>query len=193
MIGYNDLYDILRKEKYDEKLQPLPKNFLKDFSEYLIDMRAGNADLGEPNSEVGGELFSDSNARAKKQFENAISLFKELILRRKKKLLNLVFVATETGIMKRDYENMVDFERDVFDRLVKAFEDGDKEISKVLSGKKEKEEKNRMIMFNQDVEEFIDFNGEGIGPFSSGELVNLDIKVAQTLVEGGKASYVDED
>tara|TARA_Y100000034_G_scaffold136734_1_gene215317 strand:+ start:3760 stop:4320 length:561 start_codon:yes stop_codon:yes gene_type:complete len=186
MIDYNEIYEVLRKEKYDEKLQPLPKNFLSDFSGFLKDMKSENSGSEE-------ELFSDSVLRQKKQFENAISLFKELVLRRKKKLLNLVFVATETGIMKRDYENMLDFERIVFDKLVKAFEDGDKEMNKILSGSSGKDEKNKMILFNQDVEEFVDFDGKGVGPYSSGELVNLDVKVAQVLVEGGKASYVDED
>ena len=55
-----------------------------------------------------------------------MAIFKELVLRRKKKLLNLVFVAAETGIMKRDYENMLQFEKEIFDRLIKAFEEGDR-------------------------------------------------------------------
>ena len=32
MISYNDIYEILRKEKYSEVLQQLPKNFIEDFS-----------------------------------------------------------------------------------------------------------------------------------------------------------------
>jgi len=43
------------------------------------------------------------------------------------------------------------------------------------------------------VDEFVDMNGEGVGPFTSGELVNLSSQVAEVLVEGGKAGYVDED
>ena len=185
-MDYNELYEVLRKEKYAEPLQQLPKGFMAGFSEYIGDMKGDVSDVGD-------DLFADSVTKAKKQFENAISIFKELMLRRKKKVLNLVFVATETGIMKRDYENMLDFEKLVFDKLVKAFEEGDKEVSKILEGKKDKEDKNRMIMFNQDVEEFVDFSGGTVGPFSSGELVNLDVGVAKVLVEGGKAGYVDED
>jgi len=131
--------------------------------------------------------------RSKKQLENSVAMFKELMRMRKKKLLNLVFVGTETGIMKRDYENMLNHEREVFDKLVMAFEDGDKGIASVLSGRKAKvEEKNRMIMFNSDVEQFVDANGKFLGPFASGELVNLDNGVASLFVQSGKASYVDE-
>ena len=121
MMGYNDLYELLRKEKFSETLQILPKNFLEDFCEYIGERK------GESNNEEG--LFADSVAKSKKQFENSISIFKELMLRRKKKLLNLVFVAAETGIMKRDYDTMFDFEKKVFDNFVRAFEEGDKELS----------------------------------------------------------------
>ena len=188
MIAYNDLYETLRKEKYSEPLQSLPKGFVEDFSQYLQDMQKQDENTGE------GDLFADSVMRAKKQLENAIALFKELMLRRKKKLLNLVFIAAETGIMKRDYENMLNHERVVFDDLVKSFEEGDKKVQIILNGKKDKVEvKQRMVMFNQDVEKFVDMDGKVIGPFASGELANLGLEVAKILVEGGKAGYVDED
>ncbi len=186
MISYNELYEVLRKEKYSEPLQQLPKNFLLDVTEFFSDKKIqGN---------VESDLFQDSVLKAKKQLENAIAIFKELVLRRKKKLLSLVFVAAETGIMKRDYENMLPFERDVFDKLVKAVEDGDKELSRTLNGTKGNAENMfRMILFNDNVEEFVDMDGKVIGPFASGELANLESKVAGILVSGGKAGYVDEN
>lgn len=186
MISYNDLYEVLRKEKYSETLQQLNKNFVSEYAEYLNSVRE--------MSSKEGDLFMDSVDRSKKQFENSISIFKELMLRRKKKLLNLVFVAAETGIMKRDYDNMLSFEKDIFERLVKAVEDGDKVLSKLLAGKSAKESvKNRMIMFNQDVDQFVDMSGNVIGPFTSGELANLSNEVSEILVSSGKASFVDDE
>ena len=116
MLNYNDLYEILRKEKYGETLQSLPKNFVAEFSDYL------NERKGDSSQE--SDLFLDNIAKSKKQLENSIALFKGLILRRKKKLLNLVFVAAETGIMKKDYESMFDFEKKIFDNLVKSVGEG---------------------------------------------------------------------
>jgi len=170
MMSYNDLYEVLRKEKYTETLQQLPKDFIKELSEYFSDKRK--------ESSKEDDLFQESIARAKKQLENSIALFKELVRIRKKKLLSLVFVATETGIMKRDYENMLVHEREVFESLVKAFEQGDKELTKLMSSRREGDKKLRMIMFNQDVEQFVDMNGNSIGPFVGGELVNLDGEIA---------------
>lgn len=184
MLSYNDLYEILRKEKYSEGLQQLPKGFVNDISEYLEERKNESA--------REDDLFFDNLLKAKKQFENSIAIFKELMRIRKKKILNLVFVATETGIMKRDYENMLDVEKGVFDKLVKNYEDCDKEINRMMNGKK-KEEKFRMIMFNQPVEQFVDMSGKLIGPFASGELANLDSNVAEIFVSGGKASFVDEE
>jgi DNA replication initiation complex subunit (GINS family) len=185
MITYNELYDLLRKEKFNEGLQQLPKNFLDDIAEYINEKKE--------QSEKDSSLFSDSVAKTKKQLENSIAIFKELMLRRKKKLLNLVFVAAETGIMKRDYENMLNFERELFEKMVKSFEEGDKEMNKVFSMKGNKEAKKyRMIIFSQDVEQFVDMMGNLAGPFAAGELVNLESEVAGVFVSGGKASFVDE-
>ena len=96
--------------------------------------------------------------------------------------------------MKRDYENMLSFEREIFDKLVKAFEEGDKEISRSLNGKRDsiELEKNKLILFNQDIDKFVDMTGNVIGPFKSGELVNLDASVSEILVQSGKANFVDE-
>jgi len=185
MISYNEIYEVLRKEKYAEGLQVLPKGFVEDFCVFLEEKR--KEDFGE------GSGLLDSGSVSKKEMENAIALFKELILRRKRKLLNLVFVATETGIMKRDYENMLGFEKVVFDKFVKAFEEGDKELNKVLNGRKDDTERgNKMILFKQSVEEFVDMEGGILGPYKEGELANLDSGVAGILVGDGKAGYVDE-
>lgn len=186
MISYNELYEILRKEKYAEVLQPLPKEFLKDLSEYLNERKSSSS---------GGEshFLQEDFLKDKKQLENSIALFKELMLRRKKKILNLAFVATETGIMKRDYENMLPFEKEIFDNLVKGFEEGDKVLSNLMQGKgKDEKDKMAMVIFNQDVEQFVDMTGNLVGPFSSGELASLERDVSEILVAGGKAKLVDE-
>ena len=147
MITYNDLYETLRKEKYSEQLQPLPQKFITDFSEYIKDKTLLQAEQKD--------IFSNSKTKTKKQFENAISLFKELILRRKKKILNLVFVATETGIMKRDYENMLPLEKETFDSLTKIFEAYDQTVTRMLNGdtKKEKKHNNKISNYPKDSED----------------------------------------
>jgi len=184
MLTYNDLYDYLRKEKYSEPLQPLSKNFVKGFSEYLNETKKGFSSHDEM-------LLSEDILKEKKQFENALAIFKELMLRRKKKILNLVFIAAETGIMKRDFTDMLSFEQELFEKLVKAVNEGDKKLSEILNGKIEVA--NKMMILNEEVEKFVDMSGNIIGPFKKGELINIDSKVADILVSNGKGKFVDTE
>ena len=120
MITYNELYDALRKERYSEQLQPIPKRFINEVAAYLKDKKA----IAEKESDD----FSEAVTKTKKQFENSIAIFKELILRRKKKILELAFIATETGISKRDFENMLAVEKESFDDIMKSLEKGKKNL-----------------------------------------------------------------
>ncbi len=184
MITYNDIYEALRRERYSDQLQKLPKTFIKEVSDYI-----------KEKEEVVGkkeDLFSDAIIKTKKQLENAISIFKELILRRRKKLLNLAFIAKETGISKRDFENMLDFEKEVFDKIVKNLEESDKKVNDVLSGKDERL-KNVLLLFKDDVEEFVGLDKEILGPYEKGDIANLPEEISRILVDGGKAEVVEEE
>ena len=185
MLGYNELYEILRKEKYSDALQPLQKSFITEFKEYIKEQSEIPPDTN---------LLSDSANKSKKQLENAFSIFRELMLKRKRKLLNLIFIAAETGIMKKDYENMLDIEKKSFDTMVKSFEDSDRELNKLLNDKTEKKQaENKMLLFKQNIEEFINHEGKSAGPFKLGDLVNIESRVADILVSEGKASFVDQE
>ncbi len=184
MLDYNELYEFLRKEKFSEQLQVLPKNFLSDVSEYMLEKRTqlGNAQ----------DLFSDDILKLKKQYENALSIFKELMLRRKKKILNLVFVASETGIMKRDFGTMFPFEQSLFERLVYAVETADKDLASLMSGSTAKLFQHKLILINEPISEFVSMDGASVGPFEKGQLVNMDGVLADMLVGDKKALFVDE-
>jgi len=187
MITYNDLYEALRKERYSEQLQPLMKEFVKEVSGYLKDRE--EAINKEKN------LFSEDLQKNKKHLENAIAIFKELMLRRKKKLLELAYVSAETGISKRDFENMLPFEKDTFEKIMKAINEGDKKMEKILRGVDETTEtqKNKMIIFKQDADEFLDLEGNKLGPFKKGDIVNIAQEIANILIVDNKADPVDEE
>ncbi|MFH1326640.1 MAG: hypothetical protein ABIH59_00750 [archaeon] len=181
MITYNDIYEAARKERYSDQLQFLPKVFVEDVASYLKDKKeiASKEDEG----------FSDVILKTKKQLENAITLFKELMLRRRKKILTLVLIAAETGISKQDFENMLNFEKDLFEELMKCVEVSDKKLDMVLNGTETK--KNELIVFKEHVNEFVGLEGEKIGGFEKGQIVNLPKEIAKILVDDGKAEFVD--
>ncbi|MBS3074154.1 DNA replication complex GINS family protein [Candidatus Pacearchaeota archaeon] len=183
MITYNDIYEALRKERYSEQLQPLSSRFVKDVVEYLDEKK----DI--PGKEEN--LFSDIVIKSKKQLENAVSIFRELILRRKKKILNLVFIAAETGLSKRDFENMLPFEKILFERIMEVMELSDKELNKMMRGEAEEVAKHSLIVFKESVEEFLDLEGNKTGPFEKGDIASLSSEIAKILVDGNKADYVE--
>ncbi|HLC77727.1 MAG TPA: hypothetical protein VJH92_01225 [Candidatus Nanoarchaeia archaeon] len=184
MITYNDIYEAARKERYSEQLQPLPKNFVEQVSAYLRDKRS--------IAQKEGSDFSDVVLKTKKQLENAITLFKELMVRRRKKILNLVLIAAETGISKQDFENMFLFERELFEEIMKCVDIADKKLDATLNGNRILEDKNELVLFKEDVEEFVGLDGEKMGPFAKEQIANIPKEIAKILLDGDKAEIIGE-
>ncbi len=136
------------------------------------------------------DAFSDIITKTKKQLESATILFRELIIRRRKKILNLVLIAAETGISKQDFDNMLDFEKELFDDLMKCVDSSDKKLNIGLSGEHEKKNRNELVLFKERVEEFVGLEGEKMGAFEKGDIVNMSGEIAKILVDDGKAEYV---
>jgi len=185
MITYAELYEVLRKEKYSEQLQPLIKNFYNEVSAYFRDKRkiAGKS----------SELFDEAISRTKKQLENAILILKEIVSRRQKKIMNVAFVASKTGISKRDSDQMLESEKVFFDKVLKHLEEDEKALVNVISGLEQgKDLKNQLVRFTQETGEFLGPDERKLGPFKPGEIANLPQKITEILVNGGKAVYVSD-
>ena len=182
MITYNDIYEASRKERYSEQLQPLSKNFIKDVAEYLRDKK----EIASKES----DSFSEVILKTKKQLENAITLFKELMLRRRKKLLALVLIAAETGISKQDFDNMLNIEKGLFENLMKSIDSSDKELNEEINGKKIKEQNNELIIFLYSVDEFVGIDGGKMGPFEKGDIANISKEIAKILIDDGKCEII---
>jgi len=184
MISYNDLYEAARKERNFEQLQALPKKFIEEVREYLKEKK----ELASKEDDV----FSDVILKTKKQLENAVTLFKEIMRRRRKKILSLVLIAAETGISKQDFDNMLPVEKGLFEEIMKCIGVSDKSLDGELNGKKEEVQSNELIIFKEAVEEFVDMNGEKMGPFEKGQIANIPQSIAKILIESEKAESVAE-
>jgi DNA replication initiation complex subunit (GINS family) len=183
MITYNDIYEAARKERYSTQLQPIPKNFVEEVANYLKEKK-------EIASKQDDD-FSDVIMKTKKQLENAITLFKELMLRRRKKILDLVLIAAETGISKQDFDNMLAFEKDLFEDLMKCVDSSDKRVSGILNGRKTEDSKNELVVFTENVEEFMDLEGGKMGPFEKGQIANIPKEIAKILIDDNKADIIE--
>ena len=155
--------------------------FIDDVSEYINEKK--QVALKQDSD------FSEVITKTKKQLENAITLFKEFIIRRRKKILDLVLVASETGISKKDFDNMFPFEKELFEDLMKTITVSEKKVNDILHGKVETK-KLETVVFREDVGEFMDLNGDKIGGFEKGQRVSIPSEIAKILVEDGKADLV---
>ena len=185
MITYNDIYEAARKERYSEQLQQIPKNFISEVAKYMKDKK----EIASKDSED----FSDVIMKTKKQLENAITLFKELIIRRRKKILNLVLIATETGISKQDFENMLAIEKELFEELMNCMDISEKKLNESFNGNKgEQTKSNDLVVFKENVEEFLGVDGEKMGPYSKGDIANISKEIAKILSDGGKVEIIEK-
>lgn len=182
MITYNDIYEAARKERYSEQLQKIAKNFIEDVADYFRDKKEAASKKDDD--------FSDAILKTKKQLENARTLFKELIIRRRKKILGLVLIAAETGISKQDFDNMMAFEKELFEDIMKCVDFSEKKLDIMMNGGKE-DNKNDMILFKENVGELFGLEGEKIGPFEKGQIANIPKEIAKILVEDGKAENIE--
>ncbi len=67
----------------------------------------------------------------------------------------------------------------------------DKEVSSILNGKIEREIKNNLVVFKEDMDEFVGMQGEKFGPYKKGDIVNIPKEVAAILSNANKIEIVD--
>ena len=62
-------------------------------------------------------------------------------------------------------------------------------------GKEEVEggEKHKLVVFKKDTEEFLDLEGNKLGPFKEGDVVNIPFEIANILIVDGKVDAAEED
>ena len=185
MITYKDIYEAAKKERYSENLQPIPKSFVKDVAKYMKEKKEA--------ASKEGDVFSDVLLKTKKQLENAITLFQELLRRRRKKILNLVLIASETGISKQDFDNMLLVEKGLFEELMECIEGSDRKLNELLNGAQDDEvQNNDLVVFLQDVDEFMASDGEKYGPYKTGQFVNLPKVIAKIFLEDQVAESMEK-
>lgn len=185
MVTFSDIYEAMRKEKYSEQLQPLPRKFLVEVAEYFKE----NRDFLSKEE----DMFSDLVIKNKKKLENALASFKDLIRLRKKKILNLSFVAAEVGINKKDFENLLGFEKDLFESMIRALETAEKNLAADMEGTSKEERKHNLVRFLEEVPEFLDFEGNAIGPFRKGEIANIEKEIVDIFKNDNRIEILEED
>ena len=87
---------------------------------------------------------------------------------------------------------MLSFEKSLFEEMMKNIETSDKSLAELLGGKKEDNSKNELVVFKNDIGEFMGMDGERVGPFAKGEISNISKEIAKILIEDGNAEILEK-
>ncbi len=109
-ITFDTLYELLRKEKLNNKLQELESSFYGDVTNY-IRLKKEMIDSKKES------IFSSSEAqKIKKQLENSKKIINELYERRERKIIELALAASRLNSMPKDIKLLKE-EKELFERI----------------------------------------------------------------------------
>lgn len=167
-ITFELIRRIQREEQKLPKLTKLPENFYLNVNSYLQQKRK----IAETKEDRKGELES----------KNIERLIEDIFNRRERKILNQALIAARTNIPP---ENLTDEEKEFFDGLIAIIKERRLNILKMLS--EEKEEIVNLIVFKEDVPEFVASDLKTYGPFKKGDIAKLPEDNIKVLLERGIA------
>ena len=75
---------------------------------------------------------------------------------------------------------------------MKNVELADKEIDQELKGNRKEDQKYLMVLCLTHIDPFVGLDGNALGPYEKGQVVNLAKTIAEILIADGKAEAVDE-
>jgi DNA replication initiation complex subunit (GINS family) len=165
---------IQREEQRIPKLTKLPENFFTNVDSYLQQKRR----FAETKDDRKGELES----------KNIERLIEDIFNRRERKILNQAIISARTNIPP---ENLTDEEKVFYDDLVISIKARRLSLERMLQ--EEKKEEVKLVVFKEEVTEFVASDMKTYGPFKKGDIArlpeeNIDVLMERGIVEEFKVS-----
>lgn len=196
IITYETLYELLRKEKYNQGLQELDKDFFKNVINYLKEKEQLITQSPQDSA------FSKEIAAAKKQVENAKRIIKELYERRESKILQLALLSSRSGtnqqpsILPEEQKFLSEilsifnrFRSDILENILTIKQPIIKEPPKTIKTEK-KESPNKLVRFMHPTPKFMDPDLKVYGPYEREDMGFLPQKIAATLIKKKRAEEI---
>lgn len=165
-------FEVIRRIQRDEqrlpKLTKLPDNFYQNVFSYLQQKR---------------KLIEKEEKKVGIEIKNIERLIEEIFNRRERKILNLALIVVRTNILP---ENLTDEEKIFFDQLTSSIKKRREDLLNVML---ESETKEDMVIFKEDVPEFIGSDLKKYGPFKKGDIAKILEENKKILIEKG---FVEE-
>jgi DNA replication factor GINS len=164
-ITFEVIRRIQREEQSSPKLVKLPENFYATVSEYLNRKRS----------------MKNKDRKVVLEIKNVERLVEDIFNRRERKIINSAIITARTGIPP---ENLTDEEKEFYQNLVEIIKRRrDSKLRKILEEKKE--EFVSMVIFKEDVPEFLGVDEKKYGPFKKGDIAKLPEENVRVLLQRG--------
>ncbi|HDJ96612.1 MAG TPA: DNA replication complex GINS family protein, partial [Candidatus Aenigmarchaeota archaeon] len=175
MISFEVIRNVHRAERRSAKLTKLPEDFFEKVNDYLNRKRF----LAEKKMDEKAFL----------EVRNIERLIEEVFNIRERKIINQALIAVRTGIPP---ENLTKEESDFFNKVVELLKRRrEEELKRILERGEVTEEKIKLLIFKEDVPEFVGADMKTYGPFKKGDIAKLPDENAELLVKAGKAEFFE--
>ena len=200
-FSYEQLFDIVRRERAREQLQDLEEGFYEQAQAYQEDLE----------SQVRQKDALDPQADTiRTQLVNSKKLLRELYDRREKKILHLALNKARTNSNLIDTSSLISRERPLFEELESSLKSHrislnlhapnkpsptptPRQVNKPVESKKPVDDTPKMnageirVRVTASVPKFLGANGETHGPYEEGSEVFLPERIARILIRKGRA------
>jgi DNA replication initiation complex subunit (GINS family) len=202
MITFETLFEMLRKEKFNQEIQKIEKDFYEQAVKYLEEKSAIVASQKKADS-----IFSTETMKTKLQLENAKKIIKEIYEKRENKITNLAVVSSRVNIKDIPRE-LLPLEKKLYQEILEILNEYragvlSNTLAKIKPSIKKKEQepkeiksqreeitKNKLVRFVKAVPQFVADDLHVYGPFEQEELSMLPEKTARLLVKRNRAEEI---
>src|SRR3990172_4125579 len=189
-FSYEDLYELLRTEKYSADLQPIATEQLQKTRRYF----KGKEELIEKQSGAG---FDEELEKVRVELENAKRALRDLYDKRERKVINRALFTARGGFKFKDTTSMLVPEEKLYFALLELLKASSTEFfdlldnieidAKIAVEKHLKEDFHRVKLL-EDIPELMDTKLNRYGPFNTGTVVDLPAELANLLLAQNKAT-----
>jgi|YelNatPaOPRAMG01_1025707.scaffolds.fasta_scaffold18832_3 DNA replication initiation complex subunit (GINS family) len=189
-FSYEDLYEILRAEKYSTDLQPLEPaqirkiaNYLKLKEEFLVRQKDSS--------------FDENVERVKIELENAKRALRDIYDRRERKIINRALFTAKGGFKLKDTTNMLVSEEKLYTALLELLKRSGEEFFSLFdhdfvedNPPKNLKTELKRVRILEALPELLDTSLKRYGPFEPNTITDLPEELADLLLKQGKAVEV---
>ena len=185
-ITWEEMREIQRNERNSPTLQKIEPNTYKRIIEYISERKKIIEEAYKDGSEIGSELAK----KAETEMKNAKKILDDLIYRRNEKIVKNAVRAILTGV--EDTTNMLEEEEKLYKKVLDALKEFKMDLNNEEKAEIKKGNENlKLIRMLSDIPQF-EFDDKIYGPFKKEDLANLPKKVAEILINAGKANLVGD-